>query len=399
MSTLVPLGQVASIFNGKTPSKSEQRDKGHPVLKIKDVDESGMFKGEFTSFVDVEFAEKHHLKSIELDDTLILNAAHNSDYVGSKQYRAALDVVGSIATGEWLVARANSVRLHPRYLNYWLASNQARFFMKTLVKGIHLYPKDVARLEIPLPSLAEQQRIAAILDQADALRRKRQQAIDLADQFLRSVFLEMFGDPVTNPKGWDDLPLSDLILSPLQNGAYYPKDLYVSTGVEMVHMSDAFYDVIKRGALKRVAATEKDIEKYALAESDVLISRRSLNLEGAAKPSLIPRAEEPLIFESSMIRVTPNQDKLLPGYLFAFLGHPLVKAARVSKYVTGATIKGISQSNLAKVKVLVPPINIQKDFVRIMEWIESLKEKWLKNESEIDLAFSAISQKAFRGDL
>jgi type I restriction enzyme S subunit len=57
--------------------------------------------------------------------------------------------------------------------------------------------------EIPLPPLEEQKRIVTILDKADAIRQKRQQAIALADDFLRSVFLDMFGDPVTNPKGWE----------------------------------------------------------------------------------------------------------------------------------------------------------------------------------------------------
>src|SRR5690606_12774049 len=76
------------------------------------------------------------------------------------------------------------------------------------VKGITL---DVLKgLEVPLPPLEEQKRIAAILDKADAIRRKRQQAIKLADDFLRSVFLEMFGDPVTNPKGWEVKALGDL---------------------------------------------------------------------------------------------------------------------------------------------------------------------------------------------
>lgn len=209
----------------------------------------------------------------------------------------------------------------------------------------------------------------------------------------------MFGDPVTNPKGWEDRPLSELISVPLQNGAYYPKEHYVDSGIEMVHMSDAFYDVVQRGSLKRVEVPAKDVEKYALTEDDILISRRSLNLEGAAKPSLIPISDEPLVFESSMIRVTPNQSLLLPRYLFAFLSHPLVKASRVFPYVTGATIKGISQSNLAKVQVLVPSIELQQEFVGVMNRVDELKQKWLKSELEIDNAFLSISQKAFSGQL
>ncbi|HBO6960727.1 TPA: hypothetical protein L4949_005776, partial [Pseudomonas aeruginosa] len=141
----VSLADVSDVFNGKTPSKDDQRDVGHPVLKIKDVGENGYFKGPFESFVDLELAGKFSEKHLKLDDSLILNAAHNSDYVGSKQYRAEQAVVGALPTGEWLIARANTEKLHPRFLNYWLQSPQARFQIKQLVKGIHLYPKDVMR--------------------------------------------------------------------------------------------------------------------------------------------------------------------------------------------------------------------------------------------------------------
>lgn len=78
----IPLVQLASVFNGKTPSKAEQRDTGHPVLKIKDVDENGYFRGPFDSFVEDTFAARHSDRLASAGDTLILNAAHNADYVG-----------------------------------------------------------------------------------------------------------------------------------------------------------------------------------------------------------------------------------------------------------------------------------------------------------------------------
>ena len=151
----IALSEVAEVFNGKTPSKDEQRDNGYPVLKIKDVSDESRFKGQFDSFVDNQLADKFNHKKIKLNDTLILNAAHNSDYVGSKQYCAEKDVVGALPTGEWLVARAKEDKLHSKFLNYWLGSSDAKFQIKQLVKGIHLYPKDVARLEILLPPLTE----------------------------------------------------------------------------------------------------------------------------------------------------------------------------------------------------------------------------------------------------
>lgn len=163
---------------------------------------------------------------------------------------------------------------------------------------------EIKKCKIPLPPLEEQRRIVTILDKADGVRRKRKEAIRLTEELLRSTFLEMFGDPVTNPKGWRKISLGELLAEPLQNGAYFPKERYVEApdGVEMVHMSDAFYNFVERGQLKRVQVTSEEFEKYKLIPNDVLIARRSLNYEGSAKPCLISGADQPLIFESSLIR-------------------------------------------------------------------------------------------------
>ncbi len=163
-----------------------------------------------------------------------------------------------------------------------------------------------AEFQIPLPPLAEQKRIAGILDAADALRAKRREAIAQLDTLLQSTFLDMFGDPVTNPKGWEVKPLNELLGEKFTNGAYYPKDAYSSVGTRMVHMANAFYGVVNPNEVKRVDAPLADIEKYGLLPTDILVSRRSLNYEGSAKPCLIPETDEPLIFESSLIRVRPD---------------------------------------------------------------------------------------------
>lgn len=104
--------------------------------------------------------------------------------------------------------------LDTRYLYYFM-NKYVDVLRSQSIGGVIKYIKlgMLTDAEIPLPPLAEQQRIAAIFDKADALLRKRQQSVDLADQFLRSVFLEMFGDPVTNPKGWGKDSLGSLLES------------------------------------------------------------------------------------------------------------------------------------------------------------------------------------------
>lgn len=210
MTELVQLGDVALVFNGKTPSRTEHREAGHPVLKIRDVSAGGQFIGVFDSFVEPTLASKYADKHLVLGDTLILNAAHNADYVGSKAYLAEPDVVGCLPTGEWLVVRAKRHRADPHYLHHWITGLATKRRLRDLVKGIHLYPRDVASLQLRLPHQSEQTRIATILNKVHSLRHKRQEAIQLADDFLKATFIELFGDPVTNSQGWPTKALKSL---------------------------------------------------------------------------------------------------------------------------------------------------------------------------------------------
>ena len=106
-------------------------------------------------------------------------------------------------------------KLDRKYLAYYLRSKSFLSWVSNQTAGAKMPRVSIEVILghhelIPLPPLPEQKRIAAILDKADQLRQKRQQAITLADDFLRSVFLDMFGDPVTNPKGWEVGPITEL---------------------------------------------------------------------------------------------------------------------------------------------------------------------------------------------
>jgi type I restriction enzyme S subunit len=256
-------------------------------------------------------------------------------------------------------------------------------------------------IPIALPPLEEQRRIAAILDKADGVRRKRKEAIRLTEELLRSTFLEMFGDPVTNPKGWRKISLGELLAEPLQNGAYFPKERYVEApdGVEMVHMSDAFYNFVERGQLKRVQVTSEEFEKYKLIPNDVLIARRSLNYEGSAKPCLISEADQPLIFESSLIRVRLNAEVIDSFFFFSYMLEPRARSAYVFPNVTKSTISGINQAGLRRISVLVPPMSNQKKYRDIYKKILGTQSNYQKDYENIDNLFNSLLQRAFRGEL
>ncbi len=117
------------------------------------------------------------------------------------------------------------------------------------------------------------------------------------------------------------------------------------------------------------------------------------------KPCLIPKSEEPLIFESSFIRVTPTQEIVTVLYLFHYLSNERVRQKSVHPFVTQSTISGINQSNLARVPVMVPPIELQHDFARRVRAVEKLKTAQRASLAEMDALFATLQHRAFRGDL
>jgi len=258
-----------------------------------------------------------------------------------------------------------------------------------------------SQIKIPLPPIASQRRIANILDKADEIIRKRKEAIALTEQLQKSIFLDMFGDPVINPKGWEKVTLGNLLAEELQNGAYFEKNYYTNdlTGVEMIHMSDAFYGTVTRGNLKRVLVSDAEVKKYQLNSDDILIARRSLNYEGAAKPCLIEDCCNPLIFESSLIRVRVKKNIINPIYLFSYMMQPRAREKYIYPYVTRSTISGINQAGLKKITIVVPPIALQNRFKEICDQIKKKSLKLELHLQESENLFNSLLQKAFKGEL
>ncbi len=161
------------------------------------------------------------------------------------------------------------------YLYLMLASDVFQKLLQSQMKGgiqKHLGHETISRQKIPLPPLPEQKRIAAILDKADQLRQKRQQAIGLADEFLRSVFLDMFGEPVTNPKGYPIGTIRDL----LSEAKYGTSAKASETNGEypVLRMGNITYEgKWNLRSLKYVDLSDKDKPKYLAKKGDMVFNR------------------------------------------------------------------------------------------------------------------------------
>jgi len=254
-------------------------------------------------------------------------------------------------------------------------------------------PAEVGNIEIPLPPLPEQKRIAAILDKADAIRRKRQQAIQLADDFLRAVFLDMFGDPVTNPKGWETFALADVVRkdSIITYGIVQAGE-HLDGGVPYIRTGD-----FKDGKLVRsgYACTSADIaskfKRSEVAPGDIVYCIRASVGSADVVPAFLAGAN----LTQGTAKISPAHD-MKAEFLVELLRSAGFRSW-IDKNSKGATFKEITLARLREAPVFKPPMFEQEAFIRIKKIVmERLAEKF--QEADVPL-FESLSQKAFSGQL
>ncbi|TOI76882.1 restriction endonuclease subunit S, partial [Vibrio parahaemolyticus] len=207
----------------------------------------------------------------------------------------------------------------PKWVFYMLRAFQLERYVEGA--GVPTLNRNLVHDElVPLPPLAEQKRIAAILDKADAIRQKRKQAIDLADEFLRSVFLDMFGDPVTNPKGWEVGTIRDLVSS--VNYGSSAKASETDGEFPILRMGNITYEGKWNFTdLKYIDLNDKDQIKYLAHRNDLLFNRTN-SKELVGKTAVFDE-DDPMAIAGYLIRVRTNDNGnpwYISGYLNSFHG-------------------------------------------------------------------------------
>ncbi|KZY60181.1 hypothetical protein A3744_05895 [Oleiphilus sp. HI0073] len=262
--------------------------------------------------------------------------------------------------------------------------------------------KIVEDFEIPLPypedpekSLKEQKRIAAILDKADAIRRKRQQAIQLADEFLRAVFLDMFGDPVTNPKGFPSSKLGDLC-EDLFLGLTSKVDYIEGTnGFPLVRAKDINTGELSFDDARYISEEQhkKLTKNHLTRKGDLLVSK-----SGTLGTCAIVRTDREFSTYESIFTVRPDRSKLDLYYLIHLLQNKGFKEKLIGNKV-GGTVSHLNLKMFRDFEVGVPPLNLQESFSTAILKCEAKLEKYRNSGSESKQLFNSLSQKAFSGRL
>lgn len=335
-------------------------------------------------------------KYLQPGDTL-LSIANSWELVGKCSYVGEL-AYQATAGGFISIVRPKRSKTHPRFLYHWLSSKRMQFVLRHLGRQTtNISNLDVSRfklLDFPRIDYANQERIAKILDKADGIRRKREQALLHADQFLSSAFLLMFGDPVQNPKEWEQNKLSDCATfisgaTPSKSAAAYwdgevpwvsPKDMKV----------DLIFDA--QDHVAELAFTETNLKK--VPENTPLIVVRGMILAHTVPIALTMR-EVAINQDMKAIQFDRKIDPMFGFWCLKVLQKKILSVVDSAAHGT----KRIDMSRLGEVPIHIPDGNLQRKFVSLVKKHNEVRGSLTKALSDASDMFASLSQRALRGEL
>jgi type I restriction enzyme S subunit len=253
----------------------------------------------------------------------------------------------------------------------------------------------IRNLEIPLPPLPEQKHIAAILAKADRLRRLRRTARDLSDTYLQSVFLEMFGDPVSNPMGWERATIGEVVASS-QYGTS-KKSNSEQRGYPVLGMGNITYSGgIDLTSLSYVELSEEKFETLRLLPGDIIFNRtNSTELVGKTAHWNL---ELDAVLASYLVKLKLKK-KVVADYFAALLNTRYYKRLFQERCKKAVGQSNISPTLLKEFPMLVPPLPLQQEFAHIVRKLERLRAQQREAQRQAEHLFQTLLHRAFRGEL
>lgn len=375
--TLKALGETARFINGAAFKPTDWSDEGLPIIRIQNLTGTG---------------EKFNYTTRQVKSELIVEPG---DLLVS--WSATLDVYrwagprGVLNQHIFKVLPAPGI--DPDYLFFALKSALAELSSKTHGSTMkHVVRGDFESTLVHVPALPEQHRIVDILSRADGIVRLRGEAEKKAAELIPALFLDMFGDPATNPKGWPVATVGEVIVAADYGSSTKSSD--DGSGLPLIRMGNVDYaGTLNLSNLKYVNLPAKEIEKYRLHEGDILFNRTN-SKELVGKTGLWDDIRD-AIAASYFIRVRVQRDKLHPCYFWVFMN------SRHMKRVLFETARGaIGQANinskeLKAFKVALPPLILQQDFAVKVEQVRSIQSQQFSAIAQAKATFDAVLAQAF----
>ncbi|MEW6257916.1 MAG: restriction endonuclease subunit S [Pseudomonadota bacterium] len=379
----VSLGEVTTVFSGFAFKSSgfNTESKGLPLIRIRDI-----VRGYTDTFFEGNYDEDF---IVENGDILIgMDGEFN---------RARWGGGTSLLNQRVCKVAGDEKKLDNDYLFHFLPITLKKIEDRTpFVTVKHLSVKDLKAVQIPLPPLGEQKRIAAILDKADALRRKRRQALALLDSLTQSIFLEMFG--ASDAAGWPSLNIGE-VAKDIRTGPFGSQLLhseFVEEGIAVLGIDNAVSNRFEWGKARFITEEKyRTLKRYTVKPGDVLITIMGT----CGRCAVVPEGITTAVNTKHICCITLDQKRVLPQYLHAcFLNNRSV-LKQLGVQAKGAVMPGLNMGIIRSLIIPIPPLQLQERFRDAVAAVESQINVSGRAMSDDSSLFASLQHRAFTGQL
>ncbi len=391
MSNLMPIGDAlvdAEVFTDGdwVESKDQDPDGDVRLTQLADVGD-GNWLNKSARFLTSEKANELRCTYLKKGDLLV---ARMPQPLG----RCCVfpgDPMPCVTVVDVCVIRSNHQKIDNRYLMHVINSPHGRQGIVRYTTGTtrqRISRKNLGKVAIPLPPLDEQRRIATILDAADALRAKRREALVQLDTLLQSTFVDMFGDPVTNPMGWNECTVGD-VTDCIVPGRDKPKSFTGST--PWITTNDLVGLGVTTHSPKDIGLSSEEINEVRAR----VIPKKSVIISCVGDLGISSIAGRDLVV-NQQLHTFQCGDRVNCHFLAFFL--PFRKPW-MRRRATQTTLPYLNKTNCNSIPVFVPPLDLQRHFATIVKSVERQRTTQRAHLAELDTLFAALQSRAFRGDL
>lgn len=290
--------------------------------------------------------------------------------------------------------------VEPRYISHFFQTSD---YWSQISKGARgaaqpgVNATTLKALEVPLPPLPEQRRIVTILDQAETLRGRRREALKELDSLTQSIFIEMFGDPIQNPKGWKVAPLSScaerIQIGPF--GTQLHEEDYIEGGIPLVNPTHIHMGKIRPDRSLTVSEVKyKQLSQYHLDVGDLILGRRG----EMGRCAVVGSLERGWLCGTGSLFVRPRTDAMTSTYLSHIISSPSMRRY-LENVAQGVTMANLNKVIVGALPIPVPPLERQHQFNCQLNALETLKNSQRRSLDELGSLFASLQHRAFRGEL
>jgi len=393
---MIPLGELGKIVSGSTPRTDNNKNWGGDIPWITPANLTNhdgiFFRGELRKITNSGY-ESCSTTMLPIGSILFSSRAPIG-HCAVTSY--------PLCTNQGFKSIIPNERLDPIYGFFAL-----KFFTPQIISRgrgatfAEINKEIFSTFKIPVPPLSEQKCIAAILEKADRLRRLRQYARKLSDTFLQSVFLEMFGDPVTNPKGWRELSIEEIAAKEkyaLKRGPFggsLKKEIFVEKGFKVYEQQHAITKDFSIGSYYIDEDKYQSMIAFKLDPGDFIISCSGT----VGQIARVPINAEPGIINQALLKIKFNSSILTPEYFEVLFETDSIQA-ELFEVTRGSGIRNFPpMTTIRAFQIPVPPMNIQERFTRVVTRYNTLKEKQSEGSRQAEYLFQSLLHRAFRGEM